>query len=143
VFTIDWAKFNQSNMLKFILIVALVAFVFAGKYDTGKLQVGVKFLPAQCDRKTKDGDNVSVHYAGSLTNGKEFDSSYKRNEPFKFKLGAGNVIKGWDLGMLGACVGEKRKLVIPASLGYGDSGAGADIPGGATLIFEVEIVAIN
>eukprot|EP01080_Neovahlkampfia_damariscottae_P002852 gene2852-4695_t len=113
------------------------------KYDTGRLQVGIKFRPENCDVKTADGDMISVHYKGTLTDGTKFDSSYDRNDPFTFKLGEGQVIKGWELGMLGACVGEKRKLVIPSDLGYGDHGSPPKIPGKATLIFEVEIKKIN
>jgi len=86
---------------------------------------------------------VSVHYAGRLVDGKEFDSSFKRQSPFQFRLGAGMVIKGWDQGLEGACVGEKRTLRIPASLGYGSAGAGGLIPGGATLIFDTEMMGIN
>lgn len=130
-------------MFKALLVFVVFAFVFAGKYDTDTLQIGIKFKPEKCDRVTKDGDTVAVHYSGKLTNGKEFDSSYKRNEPFEFKLGYGQVIKGWDLGVNGACIGEKRKLIIPADLGYGARGAGADIPPGATLVFDVEVVDIK
>jgi FK506-binding protein 2 len=85
---------------------------------------------------------VLVHYTGTLEDGTKFDSSLDRNEPFRFTLGQGMVIKGWDQGLLGACVGEKRKLRIPASLGYGDRGAPPTIPPGAKLIFTTEIVDI-
>lgn len=91
----------------------------------------------------KTGQTVTVHYSGTLTDGKKFDSSYDRNQPFNFKLGAGEVIQGWDLGVLGMKVGEKRKLTIPSSLGYGASGAGGVIPPNATLIFEVEMVSFK
>jgi FK506-binding protein 2 len=84
-----------------------------------------------------------VHYRGTLTDGTLFDESYGRGQPFDFKLGQGSVIKGWDQGILGMCVGEKRKLKIPAKLGYGPQGAPPKIPGGATLIFETELVAVN
>src|SRR6188768_259385 len=81
---------------------------------------------------------VSVHYTGWLENGKKFDSSVDRGQPFSFPLGAGPVIKGWDEGVKGMKVGGKRKLIIPSNLGYGARGAGGVIPPNATLIFEVE-----
>ncbi|WKZ24381.1 MAG: FKBP-type peptidyl-prolyl cis-trans isomerase [Candidatus Dojkabacteria bacterium] len=87
----------------------------------------------------KNGQTVSVHYTGRLKDGTKFDSSLDRNEPFSFTLGAGEVIQGWDLGVLGMKIGEKRELTIPASLGYGASGVGP-IPPNATLIFEVEMI---
>jgi len=111
--------------------------------DVTELQIGVKFKPEDCDRKAKAGDTVHVHYTGTLTDGTKFDSSLDRNQPIVFELGVGRVIKGWDQGISGMCVGEKRKLKIPPHLGYGDSGAGGLIPGGATLIFETELVKIE
>jgi FKBP-type peptidyl-prolyl cis-trans isomerase len=93
--------------------------------------------------EAKEGDTVSVHYKGTLTNGKEFDSSYGRNQPFEFTLGVGQVIKGWDMGVVGMKVGGKRILTIPSELGYGATGAGADIPPNATLVFEVELLEIK
>ena len=103
-----------------------------------------KHLPNLDDELAKSGDNVKMLYTGYLTNGTEFDSTAKHgNEPFGFKLGTGQVIKGWDEGVAGMKVGEKRKLVIPSDLGYGERGAGADIPPGATLIFEVELLDIK
>lgn len=84
-----------------------------------------------------------MHYTGTLEDGTEFDSSLKRKEPFIFTLGRGQVIKGWDQGLLNMCEGEKRKLVIPSDLGYGDRGAPPKIGPGATLIFEVELLKIE
>ena len=88
------------------------------------------------------GQTVSVHYSGWLDNGTPFDSSLERGQPFSFPLGAGRVIKGWDEGVQGMQVGGKRKLIIPSHLGYGARGAGNAIPPHATLIFEVELLAV-
>ena len=90
-----------------------------------------------------DGKKVTVHYTGTLQNGTKFDSSLDRNSPFTFTLGAGQVIQGWDQGVKGMKVGGKRKLTIPAHLGYGDRGVGGVIPPNSILLFEVELLKVE
>ena len=89
------------------------------------------------------GKNITVDYEGTLENGTKFDSSYDRGIPFSFDLGAGEVIQGWDKGVVGMKVGGKRKLTIPSSLGYGERGAGDAIPSNSTLIFQIELLQVN
>ncbi|OGZ59160.1 MAG: hypothetical protein A3E58_01440 [Candidatus Spechtbacteria bacterium RIFCSPHIGHO2_12_FULL_38_30] len=93
--------------------------------------------------QAKTGDTLSVHYTGTLRDGKKFDSSRDRGTPFEFTLGAGQVIKGWDQGLIGMRKGEKRNLIIPASLAYGNASPSPLIPSGSTLVFEVELLEIK
>ena len=107
-------------------------------------------MPLQIDElevgtgaEARAGQQVSVHYVGTLTDGSKFDSSRDRGRPFSFALGAGQVIKGWDQGVAGMKVGGKRKLTIPPELGYGPRGYPPVIPANATLVFEVELLDVQ
>lgn len=108
----------------------------------GVTKLKIQDLRAGKGAAAQDGDNLTMNYKGSLLNGTVFDQSYGK-APFPFQLGAGKVIKGWDEGIKGMKVGGKRKLTIPASLGYGEQGSGKIIPPGATLVFEVELLKIE
>jgi FKBP-type peptidyl-prolyl cis-trans isomerase FkpA len=109
------------------------------------LKSGLKYIDVEVGEgpAAVSGKEVTVHYTGTFPNGKKFDSSVDRNEPFAFKLGAGHVIKGWDEGVAGMRIGGKRKLFIPPALGYGKRGAGGVIPPDADLCFEVELLGVE
>lgn len=110
----------------------------------GALQVEVtKEVKCKANKQAQEGDKVTVHYGGFLQDGKKFDSSFDRAQPFTFTMGVGQVIPGWDQGLLGVCAGEERHLVVPAPLAYGDRGAGDVIPPGATLLFDIVIVDVE
>ena len=127
--------------MKFFLMTMLVVVASAEpEVKESGLKVELISKPDSCDRVARNGDMLEMHYTGTLEDGKKFDSSYDRSEPFKFQIGVGQVIKGWEEGVLGMCIGEKRRLVVPPELGYGAQGAGDIIPGGATLFFDVELV---
>ncbi|OQR89893.1 hypothetical protein THRCLA_12400 [Thraustotheca clavata] len=133
-------------MRSFVFLAAFVAAALV-KDDlppTDPLRIGVKYRPEPCDRKSQSGDHLSMHYTGTLRkDGTKFDSSRDRNQPFEFTLGSGQVIKGWDQGLVGMCIGEKRRLTIPSGMGYGDHGSPPKIPGKATLVFDVELLEIK
>ena len=113
--------------------------------DAEATESGLKYIITKEGKgpKPKIGQTVSVHYAGYLTNGQKFDSSYDRNQPIEFPIGTGRVIKGWDEGIMLLNVGAKAKLIIPPDLGYGARGAGGVIPPNATLIFDVELLEVK
>jgi len=102
----------------------------------------IKDLVIGQGEEVKNNDTISIHYKGTLEDGTKFDSSYDRGEPFQTQIGVGQVIKGWDLGVIGMKVGGKRILTIPPDLGYGSQQTG-NIPPNSTLIFEVELISIN
>ena len=124
---------------------ALAGNVGSTEAEWKKNPSGLEFqeLKAGEGAEAKAGMTVDVHYTGWLLDGTKFDSSVDRGKPFSFHLGAGEVIRGWDEGVAGMKVGGKRKLRIPAELGYGARGAGGVIPGNATLVFDVELLGVR
>merc|ERR1712088_1140089 len=130
------------NTMKVFLLASMATLALAEpEARPSGLKVECLSKPDSCDKVARNGDMLEMHYTGTLEDGKKFDSSYDRSEPFKFQIGVGQVIKGWEEGVLGMCVGEKRRLIVPPALGYGDQGAGDIIPGGATLFFDVELIS--
>ncbi|QLQ78697.1 hypothetical protein HG537_0B00460 [Torulaspora globosa] len=132
-------------MLLYNLFIAFLA-VLTAAGPLKELQIGItKRIPEnQCHTKAKAGHTVKVHYTGYLRDTlEEFDSSYGRGVPISFKLGTGQVIKGWDQGLLGMCIGEERKIQIPSELAYGERGIPGVIPRNADMIFDVKLVSIS
>merc|ERR1711970_34452 len=128
-----------NTMLGFCVILGLIGVCLADEVQIEHLLKG-----DGCDRPSQKNDMLTMHYTGTLAaDGSKFDSSVDRNQPFTFQLGVGQVIRGWDEGLLDMCPGDKRKLIIPPDMGYGDRGAGDVIPPGATLVFEVELITIG
>ena len=134
--------------MKYIVITILVLilggiiyFVFISKF----MENGLKIEDVKIGNgaEAKAGNTIIVNYLGTLVNGTKFDSSYDRGQPFSFLLGGGQVISGWDQGLIGMKIGGKRKLIIPASLAYGEKGVPGAIPPNATLIFEVELLGVK
>merc|ERR1712242_214448 len=131
-------------IMKSSLALALALMVTVSLAEVEERPSGLKIehilKPESCDKQAENGQMLTMHYTGTLEDGTKFDSSLDRNEPFKFQIGVGQVIKGWEEGVLGMCIGEKRRLIVPPELGYGDQGAGEVIPGGATLYFDIELL---
>nr|XP_011417332.2 FK506-binding protein 2 isoform X3 [Crassostrea gigas] len=132
-------------MAKLTYLCIACFFVALVASEEGELKIDVlkTVEDDKCTRKSKRLDMLSMHYVGTLEDGTKFDSSADHGQPFSFQLGIGQVIKGWDQGLLDMCIGEKRKLTIPSHLGYGDQGAGEKIPPKSTLIFEVELLDVQ
>ena len=132
-------------LISIIVILVIIGSYFLYKQQTNNMEKGliIETLKEGAGETAKDNDKITVHYTGWLEDGTKFDSSKDRGLAFIFTLGIGQVIQGWDKGMLGAKIGEVRKLTISPDLAYGQSGAGSMIPPNSTLVFEVEIVNIQ
>ena len=140
---------NLIKMSSVVVLAILCAMpVHAAETKVNKMMTtdsGLKYVDVVVGKGASPtkGKQVKVHYTGTLENGTKFDSSVDRRQPFSFIIGVGQVIKGWDEGVMGMKAGGKRKLVIPANLGYGARGAGGVIPPNATLLFDVELLDVQ
>ncbi|KAI3389559.1 hypothetical protein SNEBB_005254 [Seison nebaliae] len=133
----------MNTIILSIFLCIIVAFDCAKEIT--QLQIGIKkrIAEADCKEKSKNGDSLQINYEGKLLDGTLFDSNLDKENSFKFILGSGQVIKGWEYGLIGMCVGEKRRLKIPSSMAYGENGSGEKIPPNASLIFDVELLGIK
>ncbi|KIM83340.1 hypothetical protein PILCRDRAFT_819588 [Piloderma croceum F 1598] len=127
-----------------ILLLAVSALADAKVEPPTELKIDVTHLPSDCPAKARTGDSIQVHYTGTLlANGDKFDSSRDRGQPLPLTLGVGQVIKGWDDGLQGMCLHEKRILTIPSGMAYGPRGFGSVIPPNSALVFDVELVGLE
>ncbi|THH26764.1 hypothetical protein EUX98_g7423 [Antrodiella citrinella] len=133
------------KLLSWLSVAVLALSVAAAdSKDITSLQIDTTYKPDDCTVTAQKGDSIKVHYTGTLyENGKKFDSSLDRGQPLALRLGVGQVIKGWDDGLVGMCLHEKRTLTIPDNQAYGSRGAGGLIPPNAALVFTTELVELN
>lgn len=130
--------------LSYWLSLSFGLLVLAQQQSPKELDIKTTFEPSDCNAKARKGDAIKVHYTGTLfSNGNKFDSSLDRGQPLPLTLGVGQVIKGWDEGLVGMCVGEKRTLTIPPHMAYGERGFGSVIPANSALVFDVELVGLT
>ncbi|KAF8149415.1 hypothetical protein B0H34DRAFT_777479 [Crassisporium funariophilum] len=132
------------SWLSCVLLAAVAVVAEEAKAAPVELQIETTFLPEACPNKAQKGDKIKVHYTGTLfSNGNKFDSSLDRGQPLPLTLGVGQVIKGWDEGLKGMCLNEKRTLTIPSAMAYGPRGFGSVIPANSALVFTVELVGLD
>jgi len=144
---------RQARIIAIVVVLVLAAtaigYLIKRRAGNGGTEIttasGLKYtdLTEGTGASPQKGQTVTVHYTGTLANGKKFDSSYDHGRPADFRIGVGSVIKGWDEGLMSMKVGGKRRLVIPSALGYGPEGRPPDIPGNSTLIFDVELLGVK
>jgi peptidylprolyl isomerase len=144
---------RQARLIAIVIVLVLaasaVAYLIVNRTGSDAAEVrtasGLKYtdLTVGTGATPQRGQTVTVHYTGTLENGRKFDSSVDRGTPSDFRIGVGSVIKGWDEGLMTMKVGGKRRLVIPANLGYGSTGRPPDIPGNSTLIFDIELLGVK
>lgn len=147
------ARNRKTRLIAIIVVlvfaVSAIAYLISQRAGKTEPQVTTASGLKYSDLKVGDGatpqkgQTVTVHYTGTLENGKKFDSSLDRGTPADFRIGVGAVIKGWDEGLMSMKVGGKRRLVIPSALGYGPMGRPPDIPGNSTLLFDVELLGVK
>ncbi|XP_014781656.1 FK506-binding protein 2 [Octopus bimaculoides] len=135
----------QNIILPLAFLCFLVTLCYCEEKEEPLEDVKIEILKESenCERKVKRGDKLKVNYKGYLENGKIFDDSTKQKDPFEFQIDGGTMIKGWQLGLKGACVGETRKLTIPPKYAFGEYGNPAGIPGNSIVTFDIEIVSIE